>query len=68
MQILRQESTLEIQLHSEKLGLYVPIRRRSVEFRGRFIPLESDPTKEFLLEATGQDIRFMPSSRHPPLA
>jgi len=64
MQILRQESRLEMQLLSDKQSLYVPIRQRSIEFCCRYIPMESDPTKEPSLETAIQDMRSLPASRH----
>ncbi|MBB5060955.1 hypothetical protein HDF16_005691 [Granulicella aggregans] len=68
MQILRQQTSLDIQLLSHKQGLYVPMRQRSVEFRYRFSPMESDPSKELLVKVTSQDVRSIPASRHASVA
>ena len=46
MQIRRQESSLEVRLLVNQQGLCVPVRQRSIEFRYRFTPMESDPSKE----------------------
>lgn len=61
MQIRRQESRLEVQLSFHKQGLYVPMHQRSIEFRCRFTPMESDPSKENPSEATSQNVRYMPA-------
>ncbi len=68
MQILGQESRLEIQMLSDKQGLYVPMRLRRNEFRGRFIPRESDPTKEPSLQTGIQSMCSVPASGHPSSA
>jgi hypothetical protein len=68
MQTLRQQSSLEIQLLSHKQGLFVPMHQRSVEFRYRFNPMESDPSKELPVKVTSQDVRSMPASRHAAVA
>ena len=64
MQTLVQKSTLEVQLSGHKQGLYVPMNQRSSEFRCRFTPMESDPTKEFPVQSASSDMRSIPASRH----
>ena len=63
MQILSQELVLEGQSLSHQRGLYVPMHQRSTEFRCRYTPAESDPTKTRSVEEAA-DQRSMPASRH----
>jgi hypothetical protein len=52
------------------MDLHVPMRQRqrSAEFRGRFTPMESDPSKELSSVTSAHNGRLFPASRHGVVA